>query len=468
MSVLIHETFQPGWQVLWKGKPHNAFGIANGLRLLFKEGQHYGCALYREILACRHVKVSYMVAVRDGWESDSTGKTLGFADLRWKNEKGQSNGHGNRRPDPDGFSFRTWFGKTEGGRMPIGMYVYHLGQKPEWGDSIPVGEIEIGADPVLFECEAELEAGYIRARVDGGGWVQHPITVTDKTAVTRAWLDAYYGGAAVAPKNMMWDVFDYKLENLRPDRFTPPKPVAKSRIPLTGKRVDLSLLHPRFMQRLENFFEDDRIKGFVAISSGCRSYAEQKRLYDKYRKGTGNLAANPDWERPDGFFKGSFHQEQPDGYAYAVDLSMLKVVSGPSRADVTNVAAKYGIRPTVKSEWWHFQPRDGTKWFPCVAYPEKQEAPKTDWVALIALHKQVGQAIALWPLSRGSRGAEVKMVQRRLNAIDFWCGAADGVFGRKTKKAVLAFQRISLLPQTGVGDDKTWHGMGNPRVADGL
>ena len=42
MSVLIHETFQPGWQVLWKGKPHNAFGIANGLRLLFKEGEHYG------------------------------------------------------------------------------------------------------------------------------------------------------------------------------------------------------------------------------------------------------------------------------------------------------------------------------------------------------------------------------------------------------------------------------------------
>ena len=238
-------------------------------------------------------------------------------------------------------------------------------------------------------------------------------------------------------------------------------------IPLTSKWVDLSLLHPRFMKRLENFFEDGRIKGYVAVSSGCRSYAEQKRLYNKYRKGIGNLAANPDWERPDGFFKGSFHQEQPDGYSYAVDLSIVKW-GGPSRADVANVAAKYGIRPTVKGEWWHFQPRDGTKWFSCAAYPEKLEAPKTDWLALIALHKEIGHSIGLWPLRRGARGLGVKMVQRRLNAIDFWCGAADGVFGRKTKKAVLALQRVSLLPQTGIVNDMTWHRMWNPRVPDGL
>ena len=89
MSVLIHETFQPGWQALWKGKAHNSFGIENGLRLLFKEGEHYGCALYREVVACRHAKVSYMVAVRDGWEAVSTGNPLGLADLRWKKVKGQ-------------------------------------------------------------------------------------------------------------------------------------------------------------------------------------------------------------------------------------------------------------------------------------------------------------------------------------------------------------------------------------------
>jgi len=34
-------------------------------------------------------------------------------------------------------------------------------------------------------------------------------------------LDAYYGGPAVAPENMAWDISDYKLENLGPDPLDP-------------------------------------------------------------------------------------------------------------------------------------------------------------------------------------------------------------------------------------------------------
>jgi hypothetical protein len=92
-----------------------------------------------------------------------------------------------------------------------------LGQKPKWGDSIKVGQLKVGAPAVLFECEADFDEGYIRGRVDGGEWVRHNIVVTDKTAVTWAWLDAYYGGPAVSPENMAWDISDYKLENLGPD-----------------------------------------------------------------------------------------------------------------------------------------------------------------------------------------------------------------------------------------------------------
>jgi hypothetical protein len=105
--------------------------------------------------------------------------------------------------------------------MPIGLYFYHLGQKPKWGDSIKVGQLKVGAPAVLFECEADFDEGYIRGRVDGGEWVRHNLVVTDKTAVTWAWLDAYYGGPAVAPENMAWDISDYKLENLGPDPLDP-------------------------------------------------------------------------------------------------------------------------------------------------------------------------------------------------------------------------------------------------------
>ena len=240
------------------------------------------------------------------------------------------------------------------------------------------------------------------------------------------------------------------------------------KIQLSSKWIDLSLLHPRFTKRLENLFNDARVKGHIVVVSGCRSYAEQKRLYDKYRKGKGNLAANPDWQRPDGFFRGSFHQEQPDGYSYAVDINLTKF-GGPSKAEVTRVAANYGVKPTVKGEWWHFQPRDGDGWFDCKAYDDDDDStPPMDWAALIAWHVELGRKIGLSPLRRGSRGPEVEVVQKRLNAIDFWCGTADGIFGWKTKTAVKRFQRVTLINTTGVVDHMTWETLWNPRVPDGL
>ena len=239
-------------------------------------------------------------------------------------------------------------------------------------------------------------------------------------------------------------------------------------IAVTSQSVDLSLLHPRFNKRLENLFNDARVKGYIAVRSGCRAYAEQKRLYDKYRKGSGNLAANPDWLRPDGFFRGSFHQEQPDGYSYAVDINLTKF-GGPSKADVTSVAGKYGIKPTVRGEWWHFQPRDGNGWFDCKAYNDDDDhTPPMDWAALLAWHAEMTRLISASPLRRGARGPEVEVVQKRLNAIDFWCGTADGIFGWKTKTAVKRFQRVMLMPVNGSVGATTWHRMWDPQVPSGL
>ena len=239
-------------------------------------------------------------------------------------------------------------------------------------------------------------------------------------------------------------------------------------IPTTGGHVDLSLLHARFAERLDWFFADARVKGQVAVTSGCRSYAEQKRLYDKYRNRGGNLAANPDWLRPDGFFRGSFHQEQPDGWSYAVDLTLLRF-RGATKAEVTRVADKYGIRPTVKGEWWHFQPRDGNHWFDCKAYDDDfVEEPVMDWAALIAWKEAIGFRIGMWPMKRGARGDDVEVVQRRLNAVDFYCGTADGIFGRKTAAAVKQLQRACLLRVNGIVNGFVWQAMWKPEVPNGL
>ena len=237
-------------------------------------------------------------------------------------------------------------------------------------------------------------------------------------------------------------------------------------IPTTSEWVDLSLLHPRFATRLELFFGDGRIANKVAVVSGCRSYAEQKRLYDKYRAGKGNLAANPDWKRPGGFFHGSFHQEQRDGYAYAVDL---RIIGDVSQTEVTAVARKYGFRPTVPGEWWHFQPRNEEEWFPSTSFPDEDKPIlPMDWAGVLEFIAGVGHSIGLYPLSRGSRGGEVRLVQQRLNALGFWCGKADGIFGRKTKEAVKGLQRTLLLSVNGVVDGNVWNGLWNPEVPHGL
>jgi len=237
-------------------------------------------------------------------------------------------------------------------------------------------------------------------------------------------------------------------------------------LPVIDKSIDLSILHPRFIRRLENFFADGRIGNKVTICSGARSYASQKALYDRYKAGKGNLAANPDWKRPDGFFRGSFHQEQPDGYAYAVDLRVVR--NRISTELVTAIAQRYGIRPTVRGEWWHFQPRNGNEWFPIGIQDEEPPEQEVNWAGIQAIINEMGRQIGLSPLRRGSKGDIVKVVQSKLNSLDFNCGIADGVYGRKTSKAVLMLQRAMLLKVSGVMDHKTWTAMWKPEIPIGL
>ena len=235
-------------------------------------------------------------------------------------------------------------------------------------------------------------------------------------------------------------------------------------IPITKPSIQLDLLHPRFVTRLEAFFADTRIKNRVAVSSGCRSYAAQLRLYQMYRAGKGNLAANPDWKRPDGFFRGSFHQEQPDGFSYAVDLH--QVSRSISKPDINKIAVTYGIVPTIQAkEWWHHQPRNGNGWFDAPALKgEASEGtidvpllePVVDWAGIVAAIHAQRQQVTRRPLIRGSRGDAVKTAQSRLGALGFDCGPADGIFGRKTAWAVKQLQKKKKLPTTGTIDGHTF------------
>jgi len=59
-------------------------------------------------------------------------------------------------------------------------------------------------------------------------------------------------------------------------------------------------------------------------------------------------------------------------------------------------------------------------------------------------------------LKEGSRGAEVTKLQESLKKINFYSGIVDGIFGPKTKEAVINFQKSQQLINDGIVGEKTW------------
>lgn len=250
-------------------------------------------------------------------------------------------------------------------------------------------------------------------------------------------------------------------------------------LPVTSQWIRLNELHPRFKLRLGAFFDEPSIKGRVAICSGVRTMAQQQALYDKYLRKGSPLAANPARRFGNGF-QGSWHMAQPafDDFGFAVDLRITG--SGLSTWEVTNVAQRFGCRPTVKGEWWHFQPYgrffDGSwNWFdaPELKGEQTEKAVRHKDVELTkAKHplQEIAEAIARarrQVLRKGSRGDAVKLLQMMLEKQGIGTAKTktrtsagrgiDGIFGRGTDRAVKEFQRNESLTCDGVVGPATWN-----------
>lgn len=55
----------------------------------------------------------------------------------------------------------------------------------------------------------------------------------------------------------------------------------------------------------------------------------------------------------------------------------------------------------------------------------------------------------------GSRGSEVRQVQTKLKELGYYKGSIDGIFGKQTKSAVVAFQKNCGLKADGIAGPKT-------------
>ena len=201
-------------------------------------------------------------------------------------------------------------------------------------------------------------------------------------------------------------------------------------LPVTGKNVRVDLLHPTFKARLEALLNNEpEIAERARILSGVRSFAEQQPF---------------------------------DNYGHAVDI---RLYGGLKWKTFVPIAKEYGVLQTVFSpqyEAWHYQWRNSKGIFQAPAMVgEKSEAKsvkkaKVDLKGVAAAIAQLGEQVARRPLRKGSRNSAVKVVQERLAAKGYKCGFPDGVWGRKTDKAVRAYQRANGLVIDGVVGKNTW------------
>lgn len=67
-----------------------------------------------------------------------------------------------------------------------------------------------------------------------------------------------------------------------------------------------------------------------------------------------------------------------------------------------------------------------------------------------------GEVYTMKTIKNGSKGTQVRVLQWRLTDLGYACGMIDGVFGAKTKAAVMDYQRANGLVADGIAGRNTW------------
>lgn len=209
---------------------------------------------------------------------------------------------------------------------------------------------------------------------------------------------------------------------------------------------DISLLNPYLKSLVEKFLVKCKESGLdVIITQTLRSVKEQNDLYAQGRTKPGNIVTNA---------KGGYSMHN---YGLAFDIAIKK--NGTIVWDDQKLYAKAGeIGNSLGLEWggsWrsfkdypHFQWTGGLTIKDLLAgkkpsTPTSKSAPtpKTSTPALKRVLKLTS------PLTKGD---DVLSIQKKLSSLGYAIGTADGIFGEKTKNAIIQFQKSKKLSPDGV------------------
>lgn len=160
-------------------------------------------------------------------------------------------------------------------------------------------------------------------------------------------------------------------------------------IPLVDGNERVDLLHPVLRARVAALCADPRVAPHLKVESAARTYAEQRYLYDGWRRGLPgfNLAADPDRRISPAYGladpRGSWHMQQSDGHAYAVDFN-YSALPAQVQAILEDVAHEHMLARTVPSEAWHYQMVWGDWWTTPVQTPEPEDDMTDDEHVMLA------------------------------------------------------------------------------------
>jgi len=168
-----------------------------------------------------------------------------------------------------------------------------------------------------------------------------------------------------------------------------------------GLDADLRGVHPILDFRIRGLLSEPSLRRYGTYPA-VRQRAKQEALYARYKAGRGNLAANPnrvlrtgpsfpyDWTP-----KGSWHMVQGDGYGHAVDLRRpVGVTRAMADRAIKPFLAKWGLKQTVRSEWWHLQALTSQGW---VDGPNPSDNEGTDMQIINDTEKK--RMFASWTLN---------------------------------------------------------------------
>lgn len=203
---------------------------ASGLQVTIPEGSHFGADFELDLgnevgEEPEQLFFRYFLRLDSDWATTSSGKLPGFSGIYGSTGKG---GYQSKPWEP-GWSARLMFSPARGDdpRVPLGYYVYHLGQERRYGDSLRWNEAGklLPGEWYCLEGEVELNTpgaadGALRAWIDetpafDETGLQFRRPDEPEIRIESFWFNVYYGGKAVANKDLGMTIDEVVVDTQR-------------------------------------------------------------------------------------------------------------------------------------------------------------------------------------------------------------------------------------------------------------